>query len=795
MEGTILRYKQNTGRIKGDDNNIYKFNRRALQSGNEDGVVSGRRVRFEPEGNRARNVEILDEVIEFKKTDITKIGPQPPKPYRFLNPYNFVRYLDQARPSNDTLGNCLPPPHDRYVGLSGRITCELTAQTPLFISDSEGVEPDKKHPEHKHYRFFRLPNDEGVLEEALPATSLRGMLRSVFEAATNSCFGVFSGSRLSKHLAPQEALKLVPGRIEPKPREEKDADTFDENKKEWVLRLLPGTTQLQVGLPPRGKQYAAWIHRYWPTDASKTLLKRKRINRQTREFQARTTKGTEISLHDMKHGEDCYALLEQRQHPHPHVRFWDVIEVSKDEAELTRKCRTGQRVEYGWLCLNNQNIEVKHSERFFFRAKKNTNGRIVVAIRPEVVHEYEELIADYQKRHANAVQTRRENEKALDKPIKKRKNNQVIKEVALSRFIYQEQEREVKGGELVYAMLRGTRNKPYVEFMVPVSVPRVTYNYSINDLLSEAQHVRPCQDYQTLCPACRVFGWVHQDATKLDPDIPVAYAGRVRLSHGKLAHSEGTVDDPQKGITLAILSGPKPTTTQFYLLKDGRPDKNVTYDDKEEGAQLRGRKVYRHHGEEPSRHVGGGYEYERATDKKHDGKDDQNRTVHGVLKKGAKFEFTLEFENLAKEELGALLWVLEMEEGMHHRLGYAKPLGFGSVTIKIKEVQTLQVQERYHSLTANGGWNSITETEWKKWVEAFQDKMVKAYGKGKNASFTKLQNISELKALTSQPNIAHIHYPRKERQPNPEGKNFEWFTNKKKQTLGLATSDSGLSLK
>ncbi|MCS7287495.1 MAG: TIGR03986 family CRISPR-associated RAMP protein, partial [Roseiflexus sp.] len=39
--------------------------------------------------------------------------------YRFLNPYNFVRYLPEpVIPFNDPdaqlLGRCAPPPHDRY---------------------------------------------------------------------------------------------------------------------------------------------------------------------------------------------------------------------------------------------------------------------------------------------------------------------------------------------------------------------------------------------------------------------------------------------------------------------------------------------------------------------------------------------------------------------------------------------------------------------------------------------------------------------------------------------------------
>ncbi len=119
--------------------------------------------------------------------------------YRYLNPYNFVRYLPEPDivpddPDAQLLGRCAPPPHDRYVGLTGRITCTLETVTPLFISDSHEVKeqpvtnaPDKKH---KSYRFFQY---EG--KDAIPATSLRGMVRSTFEAVTNSSFSVFDVER------------------------------------------------------------------------------------------------------------------------------------------------------------------------------------------------------------------------------------------------------------------------------------------------------------------------------------------------------------------------------------------------------------------------------------------------------------------------------------------------------------------------------------------------------------------------------------------------------------------------
>lgn len=184
-------------------------------------------------------------------------GASSKQEYRFLNPYNFVRTLEtRNRHLAPLLGRCAPPPHDRYVGLTGRVYCRLTATTPIFVADSEDVcEEHVNGKIHRHYRFFRDPEDK----VAIPGTSLRGAIRTIFEAATNSCFAHFAGDkRLSYHLLPELALQLVPARV-------RKIDT------RWELELLPGTTTITPGQRPSGPQYAAWVHVYDPLQKSKTV--------------------------------------------------------------------------------------------------------------------------------------------------------------------------------------------------------------------------------------------------------------------------------------------------------------------------------------------------------------------------------------------------------------------------------------------------------------------------------------------------------------------------------------------
>jgi len=721
-------------------------------------VGPGRKGKLEAKNVRPAGMEPVRPVEEPRR----KVTPARPGGYRFLNPYNFVRPLSQPRENGQVLGNCPPPPHDRYVDglLTGRITCSVTAVTPLFISDSHAVKVGEN--KHKTFRFFEYDG-----EPAIPASSLRGMIRSVFETVTNSCFSVFSDQRLSHRFDTRLAPQLVPGRVE-------------KHKGKWELHLLAGTTPLQVGSEPRGKQYAAWVHRYRPMKPSGTLSNPSRKS-EVQEFQQRTRPGTEVDLKGLQHGSECYALLAPRKHPFPSIRFWDVLEVSRKPDGLERICKPnrGQRVVRGWLCLTNQNIEPKHSERLFFRDPKNTVGPEYIELPESVRDAYENLIRDYQERHAKQVDKRGESPGI---PISE-------EEAGFSRFIYTKEASQLSDGTLVYAYLSDTVENPKVEFIAPVSIPRVGYDHSIGDLLDpgvlpENSDLHKCRCYNQLCPACRVFGWIRkvQPGEKLASTVRTAYAGRIRLTHA--TGVDGTVQRYEKPVILSILSSPKPTTTQFYLLKDGEPDSRVDYDTP--NAQLRGRKFYRHHGKEPSKCEGGKYEYERVGDVQ----DDQNRTVRGVVKEGSEFTFALEFENLHPLELGALLWALELEEGMHHRLGYGKPLGFGSVTLKIDHLKALSPEKRYSDLSSDSWQDPPVGKEGL--IEAFKKAMQIEY----STSFDGL--LEELRDLFSDPTISAIHYPREREVPTEKGENFKWFVGNKRRDepipLDLSADDAGLPL-
>jgi CRISPR-associated protein (TIGR03986 family) len=675
-----------------------------------------------------------------------------PHGYRFFNPYNFARYLPDpqitAKGTADIqlMGHCAPPPHDRWVGLSGRIMCRITTVTPLFVSEGQPVKVEDNHPT---YEFYKV-NDK----KTIPGSSMRGAVRQVFETITNSCFANFSDSRLSYRVDSRDAPRLVPGRIE-------------QRNGHWELSLLTGTAELQTDGKPN-ELYAASLPQYKPIKSS---------SRNPRSIPP--GKVSLAALGEVEHvsdlnGRECFAVLVKLKFP----PAWRVLAVAANKDDAIREAnelkRPGQslRVQRGYLCISNQNIDNKHSERFFFDGGMS-GGPKTITLDDLLIKRYQDLMRDYYERHTqNVKDSENPHERVGDEP-------------AWSRFIIQD-ESKMQDGSLVYALLRGHSPDTKVVLLGPVSIPRAAYNHTTGDLLPE--HLHHCQDINSLCPACRTFGWVRGKQTS----GPGAYAGRVRFSDAVIEESH-----EQPPMTLSILGSPNPTTSRFYLFQpDGTPSKtartddNVGYDGNGGRNLLRGRKFYRHH---------------RPNDLDLNASpSNQNRTVKDAEGPGALLSFTIDFENLAPVELGALLWSITLGGKGYQRLGFGKPLGLGSVQIDAK-VQLLDVEERYSGLASNG-WHDRSDEDVSTWIKTFQRAMVithtpaKPYQKDIDwmAAFEGLPNIRDLLAMlgTKEPELA-VHYPY---SPDPASKGqFEWFMGNKRFNgprieLDIAAEDTGLPL-
>jgi CRISPR/Cas system CSM-associated protein Csm3 (group 7 of RAMP superfamily) len=94
-----------------------------------------------------------------------------------MNPYDFVRLVGDG-PVRKAVWQ-----HESYAGLRGRIICSLTARTHIFVPRYRTGSAGK---DKRHETLEMCSNRAGI--PLIPGTSLKGVIRSVAEAASNSCF-------------------------------------------------------------------------------------------------------------------------------------------------------------------------------------------------------------------------------------------------------------------------------------------------------------------------------------------------------------------------------------------------------------------------------------------------------------------------------------------------------------------------------------------------------------------------------------------------------------------------------
>jgi CRISPR/Cas system CSM-associated protein Csm3 (group 7 of RAMP superfamily) len=116
-----------------------------------------------------------------------------------MNPYDFVRFAGEPDRS--------PAPGKlRFAGLHGRLDCVLTARSPLFVYQASCARREQL-PEGGDHEVVAFQTIRG--NPVIPASSLRGALRGVAEAASRSCVFVFDG-RYERGATARDLNMLVP---------------------------------------------------------------------------------------------------------------------------------------------------------------------------------------------------------------------------------------------------------------------------------------------------------------------------------------------------------------------------------------------------------------------------------------------------------------------------------------------------------------------------------------------------------------------------------------------------------
>lgn len=688
---------------------------------------NGKRVRIRPHGQ--------DWATATQDSGATTAAAQDDNT-SFANPYYFLRMQNREAFSGDLLDK-KPVGHEQYVpGLySGRIHIKLTTKTRLLICDDESVEEDA----HGHKTYALRTDAEG--KPLLASSSVRGMLRSAYEAITNSRFGVFPGNKPSKdtpaskqgrrlalRLPANRGLNTVPVRIVADPT----------SLSGLAAEILPGTSGINSDGTPSGPTFAAWCGFYggW----------------------------TPTGLATLGHRDEVWAYLTP-WHYHRQLTgrsidfdFWNVEELAPGPSKPTT-IPTRMRVAFGhatpdtwgpanWhrgcLCITQRNMNGKHDERFFFAA----TSPFRTELSSSHLQQWQQLIENYQEEHLRELANGAVRPPVLQSP------SVYSRHISIAPPATSSSERTLAAGDLCYAEVEPNGSLWSIRALYPVIISRKLYEKSPLECLPAK--LRPAASLDELSPADRVFGWVNQDETLAQGEAYAAYRSSLRIGSVKcLTGKEEAIDDTPR--TLAILAQPKPQQGRFYL--GDKVGKAQTGNRSKEQAgytrenRVRGPKVYPHHGQ--------GIKDANAFT---NSPSNQNRTIKGCVKPDTEFECDLSFTNLTPLELGALLWLLSLGEDHYLRLGLGKPLGFGSVRVEVMPDRTV-IADGAKWIEAIPHCADPASTDTALIMEQFEA-TINSVSPGLLPSFKRAASgFGELS----------IHYPRCQNQNAGSGEHFQWF--------------------
>ena len=760
---------------------VQQSDRNAIGSNSQVEFEKGPSEKFpdDPSKWQAYNVRLqtsTSEAVDAAEADSEQSG-------YFHNPYTFIP--TPPRPSNGFAGdfNPLEHPSGQEYNLdhaflkpnlwTGHIPIKLTTITPLVLLKGDGRTEDSNEP----YDVY----------DRIRESSLRGMLRSAYEVVTNSryaCFGREHKERLAYRMDTREAPKLIPAIIK---RGNKPG--------KLVAHLYTGTSIPTSKGPKRNgsdehrAMYAAMLDqdlKYVHGGVPKT-------------------------------GDTVWAQIALYEHKKPFYLYWAADKVWSTQQHPNKPNTSDPndpdvRIVKGHVFITNKNIKRKHDERIFFYDNPK-----MPQIKEDItnVHEeaWENLIKNYRDAHSEKDIFDRSG--AENKPWKKIGDDPG--ETAWSPHLYQDSEHQMvwrrdprgratthdaiklREGDMVYARCEFTGNTiSGIKGLFPVTISRELYQNTPEDLLDPS--LRPATELDQLSPADRLFGWTPQGQGS-----DSGYKSRIRVVCEDSECPTTLKDFENAPLPLTILGQPKPEQGRFYVAADhkGTPQnkaqnkKDAGYDKKGD-KQLRGRKHYWHHkGFEAGKDNPNPYwdplqdqdqEYIRA------GRviDTQNRSIKGWIEPGNEFEATLYVQNLQPEEVGALLWLLTLNDNLgegddkhYFKLGYGKPLGFGSVKI---EIDTARLKNGCLPLGTEKDWKAyyaefdvcppatMDKAEQDNCLRIFIDSMLDAYKSLNQQNFKDLPFTKGfLRVLQGPSKDIPIHYPRTKFERDPDGKNFEWF--------------------
>ena len=594
----------------------------------------------------------------------------------FVNPYNFIPFgstIEERRKSRESV----------YRGeshlVSGWLTVALDTKTPLIVPDGahpkywdinknryiDNPSDDEKKNLHKEYGFLRAPGETGD-EPVIPGSELRGMLRSVYEAVTDSCTAFL--------LDDKPISQRVP--------------TFGSLQKRGLLAYEETIT---------GSGERRWV--LYSTYSEKVAV------------QVKGSKQVEETYLEYKNGQ----------------------RVTEKNGDFIAN--------HGWLQYN---IPVNTKDDYHI-AYLQENERIYTW--------------DFTREDGTPDRIRNEEPyRALKSALQDRpralKNRNKIPNKNLQNAL----ERAKAGNDnkipVYYFMVK--RGNETLVYLSNSSIGRIAQRRKWEEIIGV--HA-PCDNTDRLCPACLLFGTTRGKGLK----------GHIRITDAKPVGSLKSEIH-----TLQILGEPRTSAFEFYLRKpkgqqvtywnfdfygekvlDCNGKAHTEYHDLG-NATPRGRKMYWHSSV--------------AADAP---KGKMNSTMEAM---SGSFEFQIYFDEITEEQLQNLIWVVTLGENRkdstrQHKLGHAKPFGYGSTKLIVTEKVIRNVSMEGNSIEVSldrKGYKDINTKQ------------------GKNLDQEAVKNLLIMCDTRSIPKGVPVMYPR---ELDKKGNEYiyTWFANNRKNADRLRT--------
>jgi len=625
----------------------------------------------------------------------------------FHNPYHFVP-VENTNDSNHRLSveyfNKAELGHYSHAAYhegkySGRIICRLTTTDNLMFVGAER-ENDTQNDKH-----FELEKDK----PAIPATTLRGLLSSLAETASNSALRVLNDQMLSYRQEMRKSLSAI-GMV----RIEKNE--IGETVYKLLPLSMPTLKETHNGLftfvSENNNEKLAYQEMF-PEPRFKIYIDYGNNDALQSPHNSKTTFAFGISTETyfkqvIKHSfVDGYYIKNHISLRKP-TRNNNLIigQVTyKSIADEIKGMYSTEKMPFIYRILGKYGRDMpkekKHECLIPYYEKPDKKDTFIIL--PEAIERFEQLADECTKLLENKAE--REG-RVFEEMTPTEKENWLF---SLMPYHLKGTERNsdrsefgnklrIKDGDLVYFRPTMQDNQAVVAEIAFSSIWRGRVEdeqgqkASVHRFFADIDpELLPFNEKRTsISPAELLFGFVEnrdEEQKNRQQKAGKAFAGRVQVSFGQIDPNKSGDYYDDNPVTLKILATPKlPCPSMYFRNRYTNATHIKKAKLKPEDHKPQGRKMYLHRYKNGSK---------RPWKTEKPDKDVKQKTTIQPVKKGTEFFFHIDFNNLNEWELGMLCYALRPTEEFRHKLGMGKSIGLGTVCIAPVGLFLIDREKRY----------------------------------------------------------------------------------------------------